>query len=355
MKVLAVTILWARRLAVLLLLANAGCSINSEAVKLNTANAIENERLLAQAHKKALDELLHLQNAGQEISTDLMSAAIKLCKTHAAMTNRAIDSMRDAKAAELKLMFEEKAWHLLTVQFPKAWENSYLVAVKSMTDAARNDYSSARNAAQSSPDDLGLQNRMNASKAKVDQLALHQVIDETDLRETLQDNLEKARSHVYAEIENRLAGLRLGVSSSVCPEETNAASLPVESAQALAAHREQVANLHEQQLKSLEEIHNHVNRPSVASLVIAGATDAAKQTMAKPLTQAAAQATGLIQKLIGASNRLANAPAMANNQIDKIAGQLNGFVDNTLGGVMDKVMNGVQSATKKMTGLAVSK
>ncbi|HEM45954.1 MAG TPA: hypothetical protein ENO23_02810 [Alphaproteobacteria bacterium] len=247
----------------------AGACANPEPARQLVDQLVANEQLQFEARSRDFDAAL-------ETAQDAVAYAVEACERVADARIRRLETEIDRTALALRAEFETRAWKLQWDAYPRAAE-ARLASVSAAADAAGREVATLREQAAAHPNDVRLQQAFAVAEQRAADRQRVRLDEELRGAYALARRIETARRAVGQEIADTLAPLRARVrklEGDACIE-PDAVDL-----QAVSERRAAYARLNVAQIEGLTMLRAHIERPSVARLVVAGAGEALRGKLA---------------------------------------------------------------------------
>jgi hypothetical protein len=230
---------------------------------------VANEQLQFEARSRDFDAAL-------DTAQEAVAHAVEACEQAAVARLRRLEAEIDHTALALRAEFETRAWKLQWDDYPRAAE-ALLASVSAAADAAGREVATAREQAAAHPNDVRLRQALAVAEQRAADLQRVRLNEELAGAYALARRIETARRAVGREIADTLAPLRARVrdlADDACVEPEGV------EPQAVSERRAAYARLNVAQIEGLTMLRAHIDRPSVARLVVTGAAEALRGKLA---------------------------------------------------------------------------
>lgn len=247
----------------------AGACANPEPARRLVDQLVANEQLQFEARSRDFDAAL-------ETAQDTVALAVEACERTADARLRRLETEIDHTALALRAEFESRAWRLQWDEYPRAAQ-ALLASVSATADTAGREVATAREQAAAHPNDLRLQQALAVTEQRAADWQRVRLNEELAGAYALARRIETARRAVQQDITDTLAPLRARVralADDACVEPEGV------DLQAVSERRAAYARLNVAQIEGLTMLRAHIDRPSVARLVVAGAAEALRGKLA---------------------------------------------------------------------------
>jgi len=330
----------------------ASCTPSTSVVRLMD-QAIKNEDLLAKQHQLAYKNQQIVTRTLPELFMVASSNAFEACQAQIKANVDMLKARIDAAEKTLRIRFGQKAWKMVSDQFPVKFQASYQSSVNALLDEERKKLKSLDEKRKEFPNDAEVAVEYGRKRIQVNSLYLTSFEDENRLRNDLMDKLEKTRFRVFRSIDQSMKNIRKRVEQiedNACSEPTPVPEKLIILQNDLEQLRDPVFILHAEQKAALETVRDYINRPSQVELILVGAGEVVTGKIANLQQSAQAGLNGLGEMISDIGGDIVNTALSETEslgiELERLVGNLNGKINSEIG----KINNGL---TKEASSMAI--
>jgi len=326
------------------------CNPSTSVVKLMD-QAVTNEDLLTKQHLIACENQQKIVGALPELYQVTSRILSESCQSSANSKVLMLQAKIDTAEQKLQIQFENKAWDLISEQFPVQFQSAYQDPVNAFMNEEQSELNELNEKRKKFPNDSAVANEYNRKKLHVNSLYLVSLEDEVKLRNDLMEKIERTRIRVFGEIHEAMNSVRKKVQefkSTACSDPKPAPEELVILQRALEQLRDPVFILHAEQKKSLETLSEYINRPSQVELILVGTGSALSEKIGELQQSTQIGLSGLehMISMVGGdvTTAVVSETESIGNHIERILLDINGKINSEI----SRISNGITKEASKM-------